>query len=106
MDAILDISYPIPYEGEEGLARFLGAAGWLRTAAILSGSPRAGQMQKGLETMSKMINMSLEEVHSTTRALLEKQGFDEAHAQSIANTVTAAERDECRHHGLFRIPFT
>jgi len=47
MDAILDISYPIPYEGEEGLARFLGAEGWRRTAAILSGSRRAGQMQKG-----------------------------------------------------------
>src|SRR5215471_9006153 len=61
--------------------------------------------RRGWETMSKMINMSLEEVHSTTRALLEKQGFNEAHAQSIANTVTAAERDECRHHGLFRIPF-
>ena len=68
---------------------------------IAEGGPNA----EGLETMSKMINMSLEEVHSTTRALLEKQGFNEAHAQSIANTVTAAERDECRHHGLFRIPF-
>jgi delta1-piperideine-2-carboxylate reductase len=49
--------------------------------------------------------MSLGEVHSATEAALLAQGFNHAHAGAIANTVTAAERDECRHHGLFRLPF-
>jgi LDH2 family malate/lactate/ureidoglycolate dehydrogenase len=51
------------------------------------------------------VRMSLEEVHETSRSLLLAQGFGEVHASAIARTVTAAERDECRHHGLFRIPF-
>lgn len=55
--------------------------------------------------MNDMISMSLDEVHSTTKTLLLAQGFNQAHAESIAKTVTSAERDECRHHGLFRIPF-
>ena len=49
--------------------------------------------------------MSLSEVHATARSLLLAHGFGEAHAAAIARTVTAAERDECRSHGLFRIPF-
>lgn len=49
--------------------------------------------------------MSLAEVHDTAKTLLLAQGFSESHSSAIARTVTAAERDECRHHGLFRIPF-
>ena len=55
--------------------------------------------------MQDAVQMSLEEVHSVARAALLAQGFGVAHADAIANTVTAAERDECRHHGLFRLPF-
>ncbi len=55
--------------------------------------------------MTDTIRMSLEEVHQIASVLLKAQGFNDAHATAIANTVTAAERDECRHHGLFRIPF-
>jgi delta1-piperideine-2-carboxylate reductase len=55
--------------------------------------------------MSEMIKMSLDEVRGTTTALLLAQGFSQSHADSISTTVTSAERDECRHHGLFRIPF-
>lgn len=51
------------------------------------------------------IQLKLEEVHALAKRLLLAQGFNERHATAIANTVTAAERDECRHHGLFRIPF-
>lgn len=51
------------------------------------------------------IKLTLNEVHSLAKRLLLAQGFNERHANAIANTVTAAERDECRHHGLFRIPF-
>jgi LDH2 family malate/lactate/ureidoglycolate dehydrogenase len=55
--------------------------------------------------MSDSIRLKLNEVHELATSLLLAQGFNQAHANAIANTVTAAERDECRHHGLFRIPF-
>lgn len=55
--------------------------------------------------MDDVVRMTLAEVHETTYALLRAQGFNDAHAEAIANTVTAAERDECKHHGLFRVPF-
>lgn len=55
--------------------------------------------------MSDFVRMKLDEVHELAKTLLLAQGFNDAHSQAIANTVTAAERDECRHHGLFRIPF-
>lgn len=51
------------------------------------------------------IRLTLTQVHALAKGLLLTQGFNEAHAQAIATTVTEAERDECRHHGLFRIPF-
>ena len=55
--------------------------------------------------MQQQVKLTLPEVHDLARSLLLAQGFNERHAIAIANTVTAAERDECRHHGLFRIPF-
>lgn len=55
--------------------------------------------------MNDAVRMNLAEVHATATELLLAQGFNDIHAEAIANTVTAAERDECRHHGLFRIPF-
>jgi LDH2 family malate/lactate/ureidoglycolate dehydrogenase len=55
--------------------------------------------------MKDVVVMSLAEIHAATKAALRAQGFNEAHATAIANTVTAAERDECRHHGLFRLAF-
>ncbi|WP_342050916.1 MULTISPECIES: Ldh family oxidoreductase [unclassified Cupriavidus] len=55
--------------------------------------------------MPHAITMTLDDVHALAKRLLQAQGFGARHAQAIANTVTAAERDECRHHGLFRIPF-
>ncbi|MBP7065006.1 Ldh family oxidoreductase [Ferrovibrio sp.] len=55
--------------------------------------------------MEDTIRMSLAEVRATALAALAAQGFSPAHAEAIANTVTMAERDECRHHGLFRMAF-
>lgn len=55
--------------------------------------------------MADTMQMSLTEVHEAARAALLAQGFSASHADAIANTVTMAERDECRHHGLFRLPF-
>jgi delta1-piperideine-2-carboxylate reductase len=55
--------------------------------------------------MNEPVRMSLDQVHDAAEAALSAQGFNSAHAVAIANTVTSAERDECRHHGLFRLPF-
>lgn len=55
--------------------------------------------------MNDAIRMTIDEVFDTAKELLLVQGFSENHANAIANNVTAAERDECRHHGLFRISF-
>jgi delta1-piperideine-2-carboxylate reductase len=56
-------------------------------------------------TMKDAVRITLDEVHALAKSLLLKQGFNTPHAEAIARTVTAAERDECRHHGLFRIAF-
>lgn len=55
--------------------------------------------------MQDTVKMSLDDASAIVLELLLKQGFSESHAGAIARTVTAAERDECYHHGLFRIPF-
>jgi len=55
--------------------------------------------------MSDVVRMNLDEVHSVAFRVLCAQGCSDAQARSIADTVTAAERDQCTSHGLFRIPF-
>ena len=55
--------------------------------------------------MNDAVRMSLDEVHQATEAALLAQGFNATHAAAIARTITMAERDECRHHGLFRLAF-
>ncbi len=54
--------------------------------------------------MSDSVPMSLEEVHAITTRILFAHGVSEDQTRAIANTVTAAERDECKSHGLFRVP--
>lgn len=55
--------------------------------------------------MSDSITLSLEAVHKLAVSAMTNQGLSAEQADAIATTVTAAERDECRSHGLFRIPF-
>ena len=55
--------------------------------------------------MSDTVHLSLEQAHALALQALTRQGFSEAQGRAIADTVTAAERDECTSHGLFRIPF-
>jgi delta1-piperideine-2-carboxylate reductase len=55
--------------------------------------------------MADVVHTTLEEVGATARAVLKAKGFSDAHADAIARTLTKAERDECKHHGLFRVPF-
>lgn len=55
--------------------------------------------------MSESNRLSVEQVHARAQQELTEHGFSEQQADAIAATVTAAERDGCKSHGLFRIPF-
>ena len=55
--------------------------------------------------MNDRVRLTLDEAHEIASRALCAQGYSERHANAIADTVTAAERDECTSHGLFRIPF-
>lgn len=50
------------------------------------------------------VSMSLEEAHALAVRCLAEHGADEENARAVADIVTAAERDLCHSHGLFRIP--
>jgi LDH2 family malate/lactate/ureidoglycolate dehydrogenase len=54
--------------------------------------------------MSDQVTMSLDEVHAMTTRILLGHGVSEDQTRAIANTVTNAERDDCKSHGLFRVP--
>jgi delta1-piperideine-2-carboxylate reductase len=54
--------------------------------------------------MAEHVRLRLDEVHGLAYEVLRHNGLSEAQAGAIAATVTAAERDECLSHGLFRIP--
>ena len=50
------------------------------------------------------VRLSLDEVEALALAVLRRHGCDEPNARAIALTITAAERDRARSHGLFRLP--
>lgn len=54
--------------------------------------------------MSAAVTMTLDEVRSTTTRVLLAHGVSEDQTRAIADTVTNAERDDCKSHGLFRVP--
>lgn len=54
---------------------------------------------------SDQVRISLEEVHRVTEAALRVHGASAENADAVAKTITAAERDDCKAHGLFRVPF-
>jgi LDH2 family malate/lactate/ureidoglycolate dehydrogenase len=54
--------------------------------------------------MSDPVRLALAEVHALALQVLRVHGVSEAHARAIADTITAAERDDCQAHGLFRLP--
>jgi len=51
-----------------------------------------------------LIRLTLAELHSLAGRALKAGGISHLQADAIADVVTAAERDECRSHGLHRIP--
>jgi delta1-piperideine-2-carboxylate reductase len=50
------------------------------------------------------VTLTLDAVHELAKTTLESIGASEDNAQAMADTMTAAERDECKSHGLFRLP--
>ncbi len=48
--------------------------------------------------------LSLEQVSNLARQCLLANGCDSANANAVAENITAAERDGCHSHGLFRLP--
>ena len=43
-------------------------------------------------------------MHALAFRVLRAQSVSEPQARAIAETITAAERDDCKSHGLFRLP--
>ena len=50
------------------------------------------------------VRMSLQRAHALAMRCLTQHGADAENARAVADIVTAAERDLCHSHGLFRIP--
>ena len=50
------------------------------------------------------VRMTLEEVHALATDVFLANGGSPEQSRAVADTVTAAERDECKSHGLFRVP--
>ena len=50
------------------------------------------------------VELSIAEIHDLARACLASNGCDDANAEAVARTTTAAERDGAVSHGLFRLP--
>ena len=51
-------------------------------------------------------HLTVDEVHNLAKSILVKHGCSDGHADAVADTVSAAERDHAHSHGLFRIQVT
>jgi delta1-piperideine-2-carboxylate reductase len=54
--------------------------------------------------MTDLVRLTLDQVHALSMQVLRAHRVSEDQARAIADTVTAAERDDCKSHGLFRLP--
>ena len=54
--------------------------------------------------MTDPTRLTLDQVHALAWQVLRAQGVSEGQTRAIADTITAAERDDCKSHGLFRLP--
>ena len=54
--------------------------------------------------MTEPVRMTLGEAHALATEIFLAHGGSPEQTRAVADTVTAAERDECRSHGLFRVP--
>src|SRR5918996_1281651 len=54
--------------------------------------------------MTALTRLSLDQAHTLASQVLRAHSVSAPQARAIADTVTAAERDDCKSHGLFRLP--
>jgi len=54
--------------------------------------------------MPDLTRLTLEQVHALAFQVLRAQRVSDPQSRAIADTITAAERDDCKSHGLFRLP--
>jgi LDH2 family malate/lactate/ureidoglycolate dehydrogenase len=54
--------------------------------------------------MTTLVRLALHDVYALTLEVFQAHGVSPDQARPIAATVTAAERDDCKSHGLFRVP--
>jgi len=54
--------------------------------------------------MDNSITLSLPDVHQLSVDVLLAHGLSPEHAESVANVITAGQRDECDSHGIYRLP--
>src|SRR5215475_6677915 len=54
--------------------------------------------------MPDLTRLTLDQVHALAFQVLRAQGVSDLQARAIVDTITAAERDACKAHGLFRLP--
>ena len=55
-------------------------------------------------SVGQTVRLSLDDVHRLCMQTLTAAGLHEASTRATADTITAAERDGCKSHGLFRLP--
>lgn len=53
--------------------------------------------------MTDTVRMSLDAVRALARRVLTRRGLGEAHADAVAETIVAGERDGCASHGVYRL---
>ncbi|MBY9063048.1 Ldh family oxidoreductase [Sphingomonas yunnanensis] len=53
--------------------------------------------------MSDAVRLTLDEVRALARATLRRVGLAPAHAEAVAETMVAGERDGCASHGVYRL---
>jgi delta1-piperideine-2-carboxylate reductase len=54
--------------------------------------------------MPALTRLSLDQAHTLAWQVLRAHSVSAPQARAIADTITAAERDDCKSHGLFRLP--
>jgi delta1-piperideine-2-carboxylate reductase len=61
-------------------------------------------MQSSEQSDGALVSYGLDELSELCQAVLMKHGLSSGQARSVARVITAGERDECRSHGVYRLP--
>ena len=61
-------------------------------------------MQSSEQSDGALVSYGLDEIRELCQAVLMKHGLSSVQSRSVAKVITAGERDECRSHGVYRLP--